>query len=132
MTFDHLGSDLLQQPLLSSQIIPDLNDDDMIINKTVKPTELMKKTIVTSQPNVNKVIQQFAQTKVPMQIKTATVAAAVEQNSTSQKVQIVKRIPTNLMQVSDTKSTVKSVISDNMLANNPIVINKLNGNISGN
>lgn len=131
MTFDHLGSDLLHQPLLSSQIIPDLNDDDVIISKTVKPTELMQKTIVKSQPNANKVFQQMVQTKVPVQIKTAA-AVAMEQNSTAQKVQIVKRIPTNLIHASDAKSTVKQIIGDNVRANTPIVINKLNGNISGN
>lgn len=131
MTFDHLGSDLLHQPLLSSQIIPDLNDDDVIISKTVKPTELMQKTIVKSQPNANKVFQQMVQTKVPVQIKTAA-AVAMEHNSTAQKVQIVKRIPTNLIHASDAKSTVKQIIGDNVRANTPIVINKLNGNISGN
>lgn len=129
MNFDQLGSELLQQqhqqqqPLLSAQIIPDLADDVLV--KVVKPAAVMEKPVkITQQQNTNKVIQQNA---TPIQIKTTAVP--------TQKVQYVKRIPTNVIQVSDPKPTVKqqnnAIFNENMVTSTPIVINKVNGNISG-
>lgn len=128
MNFDQLGSELLQQqqqqqPLLSAQIIPDLADDVLI--KVVKPAAVIEKPVkITQQQNTHKVIQQNA---TPIQIKTTTVP--------TQKVQYVKRFPTNVIQVSDPKPAVKqqnnAIFNENMVTSTPIVINKVNGNISG-
>lgn len=129
MNFDQLGSELLQQqhqqqqPLLSAQIIPDLADD--VLLKVVKPVAVIEKPVkITQQQNTNKVIQQNA---IPIQIKTTAVP--------TQKVQYVKRIPTNVIQVSDPKPAVKQqnnvIFNENMVTSTPIVINKVNGNISG-
>lgn len=129
MNFDQLGSELLQQqhqqqqPLLSAQIIPDLADD--VLLKVVKPAAVIEKPVkITQQQNTNKVIQQNA---IPIQIKTTAVP--------TQKVQYVKRIPTNVIQVSDPKPAVKQqnnvIFNENMVTSTPIVINKVNGNISG-
>lgn len=129
MSFDQLGSELLQQPLLSAQIIPDVTDDELLINKMVKPAAVMEKPVVIPQTNTSKVIQQNA---TPIQIKSNTIERSVP---TPQKVQYVKRIPTNVVQVSDPKITVKpqsnAIINENVATNTPIVINKVNGNISG-
>lgn len=129
MNFDQLGSELLQQPLLSAQIIPDLADDEMLINKMVKPTAVMEKPVKIALQNIHKAVSQPNAT--PIQMKTV----AVERNVPTQKVQYVKRIPTNVVQVSDPKPVVKpqnnTIINENVATNTPIVINKVNGNISG-
>lgn len=136
MSFDPLATELLQQqPLLSAQIIPEVADDELIVNKTVKPTMVMEQPAKIKQQNTYKVVQQpnVQQLKVqtPIQIKTVPV----ERGVTTQKVQYVKRIPTNVVQVTDPKITVKpqnnAIINENVVTNTPIVINKLNGNISG-
>lgn len=122
MTYDQMGSDLSQQPLLSSQIIPELADDELFINKLVKPEAVMQKPVKVMQSIAPKIIQQNGAT---IQIKGA---------SAGQKVQFVKRIPTNVVQLSDPKMAVKSnntIISENAVTSTPIVINKVNGNISG-
>lgn len=128
MNFDQLGSDLLQQPLLSSQIIPELADEELQIKKLVKPEAVLEKSIKSIPTNVPKVIQQNATT---IQIKNKPA----EQTVSTQKIQYIKRATTNLVQVSDVKPVFKqngAIISENVVANNtPIVINKVNGNISG-
>lgn len=129
MSFDTLGSELLQQPLLSAQIIPEMADNELLINKMVKPAMVMEKTVKITQPNTHKVIQQNATT---IQTKSTTV----ERNIQTQKVQYVKRIPTNVVQVSDPKPALKqqnnASFNENVVTNTPIVINKVNGNnISG-
>lgn len=119
----------MNQPLLSAQIIPELADDELLINRMVKPAAVMEKPIKITQPNNHKVIQQNA---TPIQIKSATVERSVP----TQKIQYVKRIPTNVVQVSDPKIVPKqpqhkTIINENVVTNTPIVINKMNGNISG-
>lgn len=124
MNFDQMGSDLLQQPLLSSQIIPELTEDDLMIKKLEKPEMRAVKPQAVSRLDTHKVIQN----PKTIQIK----GSAVDQpTAPMQKVQFVKR--TNLIQISDPKATIKSntVINDNIVASTPIVINKVNGNISG-
>lgn len=131
MSFDQLGSGLLQQPLLSSQIIPELADDDIYINKAVKPSAIMQKPIKKTQLNTNKVIQQNAVSANTVQAKNHRIEHSVN----AQKFQYVKNIQTNVVQVSDPKITVKpqnnAVINENVIMNTPIVINKVTGNISG-
>lgn len=126
MNFDQLGSELLQQqPLLSSQIIPNITDDNLVIKKYIKSEPITEKTITPAQQNVYKVVQSNASKSVP--IRTTS-------NVSPQKVQIVKKIQTNVVQqIPDSKSNVKSntVVSDNVTTHSPIVINKVNGNISG-
>lgn len=121
MNYDQLGSDLLQQPLLSSQIIPDMADDDMTM---VKPEVVMERTVKVSAAKI------IRQNGIPIQIKSA----GIEQVVPGQRVQYVKRIPTNVIQITDPKTGVKqnnAIISENVVSNSPIVINKVNGNISG-
>lgn len=120
-----MGSELLQQqPLLTSQIIPDLSAENMVVRQSIKPEPI---TSTPTQQNVYKVIQSNASKSVSMK----TVAS----NVSPKKVQIVKKIPANIVQQihAEAKSNFKSntVISDNVTTNSPIVINKVNGNISG-
>lgn len=119
-----MGSELLQQqPLLSSQIIPDLTDDNLVVRQTIKAEPI---TSTPSQQNVYKVVQSNASKSVSIKTPASNVSP--------QKVQIVKKIPTNVVQqYSDSRSNVKSnkVVSENVATNSPIVINKVNGNISG-
>lgn len=127
MNFDQLGQDLSQQPLLSSQIIPEMADNELVVDKSVKSQTVITQPIVTSQSNVQYKIVQPNSTTV--QIK----ANAVNQNITPQKqLHIVKKVPANVVQVVDSKSNMKqNTITNDIVANNPIVINKVNGNISG-
>lgn len=130
MNFDQLSSELLQQqPLLSSQIIPDLIDEKLVVRKTIKSEPIAeKRTIPTPQQNVYKVVQSNASKSVA--IKTTSLNS----NVPPQKVQIVKKIPSNVVQqISDSRSNIKSntVVNDNVATSSPIVINKVNGNISG-
>lgn len=130
MNFDHLGQELLQQqPLLSSQIIPELADDDLTINKSVKPQAIIGKPVVGSHSNVYKLVQANISNATPVQIKSNVI----NQHMATQKVQIVKKMPTNVVQVAESKSIVKqnTIINENVITNSPIVINKVNGNISG-
>lgn len=128
MNYDQLGSDLLQQPLLSSQIIPDTTDEEIHINKLVKPESVMKNSIKITQPNT----QTGIQPNVSVNIK----CNGFERNvTTAPKAQYVKKIPMNIVQVSEPKAMVKPqnslIINENVVGNTPIVINKVNGNISG-
>lgn len=111
INFDQLGTELLQQqPLLSSQIIPELTDETFTVRQTIKPEPI---TTTPKQQNVYKVIQSNTTKSVPF--KTS---------ATPQKVQIVKKIAANVVQqMPDSKP--------NVTTNSPIVINKVNGNISG-
>lgn len=121
-----MGSDLLQQPLLSSQIIPEF-DEDMLINKLVKPEAVMEKPIKVTQSIAPKIIQPKGAT---IQVK----GTGIEHVSAGQKVQFLKRIPTNVVQISEPKVAVKQnngAINESAVASTPIVINKVNGNISG-
>lgn len=129
MNFDQLSQDLLQQPLLSSQITSDLADDDLTLKTSVKPQAIMGKPAIKSHSTVYKTVQTNASNGTPAQIKTN----AVNHNTITQKVQIVKRMPTNVVQVTEPKTSVKqnTVINENVITNNSIVINKVNGNISG-
>ncbi|XP_031621428.1 probable basic-leucine zipper transcription factor J [Contarinia nasturtii] len=129
MNFDQIGSDLLQQPLLSSQIIPELADEELQLTKLVKPEAVLEKSIKISPSNTPKFIKQNA---TPIQLKTKPT----EQTVSTQNVQNIKRAPTNVVQMSDVKPVFKqqngAIISENVVANNTsIVINKINGNISG-
>lgn len=128
MNFDQLGQDLLQQPLLSSQIIPELADNELVANKSVKLQTIISKPTTKSQSNVQYTVVQTKTT--PVQIKTN----AINQNAATQKVHIVKKIPTNVVQIAQSnKPGIKqnTTINENFSTNNPIVINKVNGNISG-
>lgn len=131
MSFDQLGSGLLQQPVLSSQIIPELADDEVYINKAVKPSAIMQKPIKKTQTNTNKVIQQNAVSANTVQAKNHRIEHSVN----AQKFQYVEKFQTNVIQVSDPKITVEpqnnTVINENLIMNTPIVINKVTGNISG-
>lgn len=126
MNFD---PDLLQQPLLSSQIIPELADDDLTIKKFIKTEVKVAKPASLPKPDAHKVILNVNSNPKTIQIK----GTAMESSATMQKVQFVKRIPNHLVQITDPKSMVKSntIINDNVLTSTPIVINKVNGNISG-
>lgn len=127
MNFDQLGQELLQQPLLSSQIIPELADDDLAIHKSVKPQAIMGKPVVASQSNVYKLIRSNVSNATPVQIRPN----AINQMAT-QKVQIVKKMP--MVQVAaEPKPSVNknTIINENVITNNSIVFNKVNGNISG-
>lgn len=126
MSYDQMGTDLSQQPLLSSQIIPEL-DEDMFINKLVKPEAVMQKPVKVMQSIAPKIIQQKGAT---IQVKSN----GIEHVAVGQKVQFLKRIPTNVVHISDPKVAVKqcgAAIGENAVTSTPIVINKVNGNISG-
>lgn len=134
MNFEQLGSDLLQQPLLSAQIIPNLSDADLIVNsKSKKPTVAIQsqQSYKTTEP----IVLHATASSAAAVTKTTTTTTTVNQNATAQKMQIVKKAPANVMQrVVEPKPTSKpnAVINDNsVITNNPIVINKINGNISG-
>lgn len=126
MNFD---PDLLQQPLLSSQIIPELADDDLTIKKFIKTEVKATKPASVPKPDAHKITSNGNSNPKTIQIKST----AMESSATMQKVQFVKRIPNNLVQISDPKAMVKSntIINDNVVTSTPIVINKVNGNISG-
>lgn len=125
MNFDQLGQDLLQPPLLSSKIIPELADKEMIVHKTIKPQAVNTKPIV-SPPSKIKLVQ-------PNQTTVQIKSNAVKQNPSPPKLHIVKKVPANVVQVVDQKSSVRqnTITNDKIVTNNPIVINKVNGNISG-
>lgn len=122
INFDQLGTELLQQqPLLSSQIIPDLTDTNLTVRQTIKPEPI---TTTPKQQNVYKVIQSNTSKSVPFKTTASNVSP--------QKIQFVKKITANVVQqMTDSKSNVRSIVSDNVTTNSPIVINKVNGNISG-
>lgn len=117
INFDQLGTELLQQqPLLSStpssQIIPDLTDNNVSVARQFIKSEPITSPPSQQQQNVYKVVQSNA--SKPVSVKTTTASHV----SAPQKVQIVKKIPAN-------------AVSNVTTANSPIVINKVNGNISG-
>lgn len=118
-----LGGELLQQPLLSSPIIPDVTDDELLIKKMMKSEMKIEKPVVKSP--AYKIIQQNGSSYV--QIKNNATDA-------TPKVQFVKKIPTNLVQIAGARSPAakqnQTVINDNAVGT-PVVINKVNGNISG-
>lgn len=134
MNFDQLSTDLLQQPLLSNQIIPELVEPEPI-QSPVLIQKVEPKIMMTQQNKVSNIIE--AQ-KVP-DVKTKPTNAAIVQiknsdNSQKPRVQIIKKIPSNIVQIADSNGKYKlnqAVISENIISNNPIVINKFNGNISG-
>lgn len=106
INFDQLGAELLQQqPLLSSQTIPELTDNTLAVRQTIKPEPI---TTTPKQQNVYKVIQSNTTKSIPFKTSAAP-----------QKVQFVKKIAANVVQ------------QPNVTTNSPIVINKVNGNISG-
>lgn len=138
MNFDQLGTDLLQQPLLSTQVIPDV-PEQVLTQKTIKQEindDAVQPTIKLTQSN--RIITQNVPeiTKKFVQIKSTNGYASLDK-SPKPKVQIVKKIPSNVVQItgdSNATATVKlnqTVIGGNMISNTPIVINKVNGNISG-
>lgn len=136
MNFEQLGADLLQQPLLSNQTIPELADDEPIYKSFINDikTDKVQPTFALKQQQQQTVSNKITPRNVPdakpagvVQIKNLT------DNLPKPKVQIVKKIPSNVVQITDANGVKlnQAVISENMISNTPIVINKMNGNISG-
>lgn len=135
MNFDQLSTDLLQQPLLSNQIIipelvePEPAQSPVLIQKKVEPNIVM-----TQQNNMSNIIETQ---NVPEFRAKPTNAAVVQiknsENLQKRRVQIIKKMPSNIVQITDSNGMVKlnQAVSENIISNNPIVINKFNGNISG-
>lgn len=130
MNFDQLSTDLLQQPLLSNQTIPELIEPEPASIQKIDP-----KTMMTQQNNVsNKIKTQNVPEFKAKPTNVAVVQIKNSDNSQKPRVQIIKKIPSNIVQFADSNGKVKlnqAVISENIISNNPIVINKFNGNISG-
>lgn len=134
MNFDQLSTDLSQQPLLSNQIIPELFEPEPA-QLPVSIQKVEPKIMMIQQNNVSNIIK----TQTFPEVKAKPTNAAVAQikysdNSQKPRVQIIKKIPSNIVQIADSNGKVKlnqAVISENIISNNPIVINKFNGNISG-
>lgn len=125
MNFDQLSAEFLQQqPLLSSQIIPDLADDNLLVKKSIKTEPIAEKKTAPSQQNVYRVVPSNSLNASKSPIKTAA-------NVSTQKAQFVKKIPMNVIQPTLGSVKANTVASENVTANTPIVINKMNGNISG-
>lgn len=126
MNFDPVCSEFLQnQPILSTQIIPELVDENPIqhvepvINKTA--CKLPPPKITTAAPKQNITNGRF------IGIKT-------EDFTTKTKMQIVRKLPANVIQINgetNHMATVnKPIVSENSVIS-PIVINKTTGSISG-
>lgn len=132
MSFDSLGADLLQQPLLSTQTIPELAEEQPTHTHEIT----VQRTVVLTQSNnmPNKMVTQAVPEPALKMSNGGVVHVKNQFDTPKPKVQIVKRIPSNFVQIKDANGTVKlnqAVISENMISNTPIVINKVNGNISG-
>lgn len=121
VNFDQLSAEFLQQqPLLSSQIIPDLAEDNLLVKQSITTAPISAKKTTPSQQNVYKVVPSKS---IP--IKTTA-------NLSPQKVQIVKKMPPNVIQPTlGANVRTNTVASENNTTSTPIVINKMNGNISG-
>lgn len=134
MNFEQLSTDLLQQPLLSNQIIPELVEPEPAQSQ-VSMQKIEPKIMLTQQNNVLNIIEtQNVQEVKAKPMNTAFVQIKNSDNSQKSRVQFIKKIPSNIVQISDSNEKVKlnqAVISENIISNNPIVINKFNGNISG-
>lgn len=126
MNFDPVCSEFLQnQPILSTQIIPELVDENPIqhvepvINKTA--CKLPPPKITTAAPKQNITNGRF------IGIKT-------EDFTTKTKMQIVRKLPANVIQINgetNHMATVNKPIVSESSVISPIVINKTTGSISG-
>lgn len=139
MNFDQLGSEFLKQPLLSTQIIPELGDESPVQHITnqiahvqsAMPAVLSPTKIVTKLPQLAPIIQTISRQNVAspqiVGIRTSDIVP-------KPKVQIVKKLPTNIIQFSgdaaQTSTVNKTIINENGVIS-PIVINKSTGSISG-
>lgn len=134
MNFDQLGSEFLKQPLLSTQIIPELGDESPVqhaVNVPPVPTVSPTK-IVTKLPQPAPVVQTIPRQNVAsaqiVGIRTSDVAP-------KPKVQFVKKLPTNIIQISGGDAGHPATVSKALFNENgvisPIVINKATGSISG-
>lgn len=129
MSFD---ADLLQQPLLSSQIIPELVDEEPAI-KLIK-TENVQQPVVHVYPitNSNVKAKLSVDGKRIETVRLNNGNVGVLDNGTKRKIQFVKKIAPNLLPVSETSVPIKrEIVNEHIVSNTPIVINKVNGNISG-
>lgn len=138
MNFDQLGSEFLKQPLLSTQIIPELGDESPVqhaANGTahVQPVPTVSPTkIVTKLPQPAPVVQT-----IPRQNVTSAQIVGIRTNDVAPKpkVQFVKKLPTNIIQFSGGDAahpaTVNKAIFNENGVISPIVINKATGSISG-
>lgn len=127
---DQLGSDLLQQPLLSAETIPELIDEESIQKPAIIQSNIiLQNTSSSNALNVlsNSVVVNSGIVHIKNDIVEATVKPTV---------QFVKKIPSKVIQISgeSNQSTKlnKTIITENgVVSNGPIVINKVNANISG-
>lgn len=129
MSFD---ADLLQQPLLSSQIIPELVDEEPAI-KLIK-TENVQQPVVHVYPitNSNVKAKLSVDGKRIETVRLNNGNVGVLDNGPKRKIQFVKKIAPNLLPVSETSVPIKrEIVNEHIVSNTPIVINKVNGNISG-
>lgn len=126
MNFDPMCSEFLQkQPILSTQIIPELVDENPI--QHVKPAtnktacKLPQPKIITTAPKQNIPNGRF-------------VGIKTEDLTPKTKMQIVRKIPGNVIQFSgetNHMATVTKPIGNESGVISPIVINKTTGSISG-
>lgn len=137
MNFDQLGSEFLKQPLLSTQIIPELVDEKPISIAPANevPTHPVP-TIITSTNTIPCKITQPAPiiTTIPKpQVTNARIIGIKqEDNAPKPKVQIVKKLPTNIIQFNgDASQFVSKTIRNENGVISPIVINKTTGSIAG-
>lgn len=134
MNFD---TDLLQQPLLSTQIIPELADeepvckliktesDDQVMYPANAVVPLKQKIIADSKAKLSTEGKRIE----IVQINNGNV---IQDNGPKRKIQIVKKIAPNIVQAKDAIVPIKQeVVAEPLVSNAPIVINKVNGNISG-
>lgn len=139
MNFDQLGTEFLKQPLLSTQIIPELGDESPVQHVTnetahvqpVVPAVVSSTKFVTRLPQPAPVIQT-----IPIQNVASPQIVGIRTSDITPKprVQFVKKLPTNIIQISGDAAqpaTVNKAIFNENGVISPIVINKATGSISG-
>lgn len=138
MNFDQLGTEFLKQPLLSTQIIPELVDEKPI---QITPANEVRANpvpiVVTSANRIPCKITQSAPvittTPRPQVTNTRIIGIKQEDIAPKPKVQFVKKLPTNIIQFNgDASQFVNKTIRNENGVISPIVINKTTGSISGN
>lgn len=147
-----LGTELLQQPLLSAQIIPELPDEEPACKllKTMPGTNFPKQQQQQSlQPQIKRSIQQQPQQQQQQNRVVFDEMQSMESNLSNKRIEIIQMngtmdtYPKRKIQILRKVSALPAAVEQNAsikintalindtLANGQLVLNKVNGNISG-
>lgn len=137
MSFDQLGTEFLTQPLLSTQIIPELVDEQPIQITPANKVSTNPVPIVVTSPNkipckITQSIPIITTSAKPQVTNARIIGIKQEDIASKPKVQFVKRLPSNIIHFNgDASHIVNKTIKTEHGVMSPIVINKTTGSISG-